>query len=224
MESPRVLVVVPALNEEEGLKSVLPKLNATGFDVLVVDDGSVDMTKRVCETSGVRCIRHVVNTGLGSALTTGFTVARREGFDVLVTFDADGQHRVGDLMKLVNPIQNKEADVAIGVRKINSHRMPAIKRLGNRLLNSAVKLIFGVSSSDSQSGLRAFNRDAIECIDLKSTRYEVSAEILFEAKKHGLRVAEIPIETVYTDYSRRKATGVMDGVRIFWRMLLHEKR
>lgn len=218
----KTLVVLPSYNEAKVLAQTLSELSATtDADLLVVDDGSSDETCAIAAKARVRCVRHIVNLGLGAALETGFEAGRRGGYDVLVTFDADGQHNPMEVKKLIDALS--DADVAIGVRSIGADQMPFVKKVGNSLLNILTSIVFGVSSSDSQSGLRAFNRKAIEAIKVVANRYEVSSEILFEAKRNGLRMVEVPVEAIYTDHSMSNGTGVMDGFKILWRMIIHER-
>jgi len=218
----KTLVVLPAYNEAPVLSMTLRSLRKSmKADILVVDDGSCDETAKLAVMRGVYVARHVVNLGLGAALETGFEAGRRGGYDQLVTFDADGQHSPKDVSKLLEGLSG--FDVVIGVRGVHPERMPALKKVGNFFLNVLTGIIFGVYCRDSQSGLRAFNRRAIECIHLKANRYEVSSEILYEARRHGLRIREVPVEVIYTKHSRGRGTGVFDGFKILWRMILHHR-
>jgi glycosyltransferase involved in cell wall biosynthesis len=215
-----VLIVVPAFNESASIGSVLDALASLPYAILVVDDGSIDETARRVQDKGVRVVRHALNMGLGAAIATGLEVARREGYDMLITFDADGQHNPRDVEKLIKALDG--CDVAIGVRRIFKERMPFTKRIGNWILNLLTLILFGVKSTDSQSGLRAFNRKAIESIKVKSNRYEVSSEILLEVRQNRLLLKEVPVEVIYTRHSMNKGTRVADGFRILWKMLIHK--
>ena len=218
----KTLVVLPAYNESTVLAETLEKLRAcTDSCILVVDDGSVDDTSKVAGKAGVRVVKHVINLGLGAALETGFEVARREGFDRLITFDADGQHNPVDVCRIVDALDG--FDVVIGVRELHTERMPFVKKVGNYVLNILTAALFGVYSRDSQSGLRAFNRRAIESISVKANRYEVSSEILYEAVRNGLTIKEVLVDVIYTDHSMGRGTGVVDGFKILWRMILHNR-
>ena len=221
----KTLIIMPAYNESkvlaDTLDSLLSVLDAT---VLIVDDGSTDETARITGRYGgskrVVIVKHIVNLGLGAAIETGLEYARRNGYDVAVTFDADGQHNPKDAIKLISAL--RDSDLVIGVRHVNRESMPAVKKAGNALLNVLTGLIFGVYSRDSQSGLRAFNRKALEAIRVKANRYEVSSEILFEAKRNGLRISEVEVEAIYTEHSKNRGTGVLDGFKILWRMVIHK--
>jgi UDP-N-acetylglucosamine---dolichyl-phosphate N-acetylglucosaminyltransferase len=220
----KTLVVLPAYNEARVLAQTIDDLlSYTEADILVVDDGSRDDTFGIARRAGVGVVRHMLNMGLGAALETGFEAARRRGYDRLVTFDSDGQHNPKDVKKLLERLETDGADVVIGARAVNKEAMPLIKQVGNVSLNLLTGLFFGVLCNDSQSGLRAFNRRAIESIKLKANGYEVSSEILYEAKRNGLKVSEVPVEAIYTDHSKRKGTTVSDGFKIMWRMLLHDR-
>lgn len=216
------LIVIPAYNEAETLPEVLKDLkDCVKADILVVDDGSIDDTMNTCLKNGVRVIRHEINVGLGGAIRTGLETAKRERYEYMVTFDADGQHDPKDVGKMIEALRDG-GDVAIGVRRIERENMPLIKKIGNSILNTATWVFFGVKSRDSQSGLRAFNRKAINTLKIRSLRYEVSSEILYEVKSAGLELREVDVKTIYTNRSLKQATGVKDGVKILWRIILHK--
>jgi len=219
----KTLIVLPAYNEANVIAQTLGGLRAvTDADILVVDDGSCDRTAEAASRcGGVMVVKHAINLGLGAALETGFEAARRGGYERLVTFDADGQHKPSDVERILEALGG--SDVVIGVRTVHYERMPFLKKAGNLILNVLTWLVFGVYSNDTQSGLRAFNRKAIESIRLKANRYEVSSEVLYEAARGGLRVAEVPVEVIYTKRSRSRGTGVADGFKILWRMILHRR-
>ncbi|MFC2162284.1 glycosyltransferase family 2 protein [Candidatus Altiarchaeota archaeon] len=218
--SNKTLIMIPAYNESSTIGRVLDDLANQPYTLLVVDDGSVDETTRKAREKGVRVVRHAINMGLGAAIATGLEVARREGFQVAITFDADGQHNPADIAKLLTELDSY--DLVIGSRSICKKRMPFVKKVGNFMLNMMTLVFFGVRCTDSQSGLRAFNRKAIESIRVVSNRYEVSSEILYEARKKGLRIGEVPVEVIYTDYSVGKGTSLADGFKILWRIILHK--
>src|SRR3989344_2072584 len=154
----KLIVIIPAYNEEKTIKEVIKGLKEKGYnDIIVVDDGSPDKTFELASKEKVKVYRHIINRGLGGALNTGITAALRENADFIVTFDADGQHDVDDIEKLVKALE-EGYDVAIGNR-INKE-MPFLRSLGNRGLDFVTWMLFGIKVKDSQSGLRMFSRKA----------------------------------------------------------------
>lgn len=220
----KTLVVIPAYNEEKALLGVLKDLKKHGFrNLVVIDDGSKDRTSQVARKSGVLVLRHILNRGLGAALGTGFVYARENDFDSLVTFDADGQHEASDINDLILEIKNGNADVVVGKRPINSKDTPLSRRMANLIANIVTYTFFGVWTNDSQSGLRAFSREAIDKIQIKTDRMEVSSEFFKEIHHHDLKYKEIDIRAIYTDYSltnSKQGNVGRSSIAIGYKMLL----
>lgn len=211
----KVWIVMPAYNEERTIGRALDVLRLEGYSkVIVVDDGSRDRTAKIARSKGAVVVSHERNGGLGAALRSGLKEARRRGADRAVTFDADGQHDPKAVKKLLNALNG--ADFVIGVRERLG--IPLHKRVGNFGLNLVTYLFSGVLT-DSQSGSRAFNRRALKAIRIRSDRYEVSSEIIIQAKKRGLRMKEVPVKCFYTKYSKARGTTIASGVRIFWGLI-----
>jgi len=210
-----IWVVVPAHNEERAIGAVLDGLRREGYRrVIVVDDGSRDRTGEIARSKGAIVVSHRCNRGLGAALRTGLLEARRRGADVVVTFDADGQHDPREIRRLLEALGG--ADLAVGVRV--GGNMPLHKRVGNFALNFVTYLLGG-PLTDSQSGFRALGPRALREIEIRSRRYEVSSEILIQARRKGLRVRGIPVEAIFTDYSKARGTTIASGFRIFLNLL-----
>jgi UDP-N-acetylglucosamine---dolichyl-phosphate N-acetylglucosaminyltransferase len=221
----KITIVLPAYQEEKAIGRVLESLKKEGYqNLVVVDDGSSDRTWKVAEGYGASVYRHAINRGLGGALGTGIAVALDEGSDIIVTFDSDGQHNPKDIKRLVQPIIKGEADVVIGSRLIKPKGMPVIRRIGNFGLNVITYLLFGVWTTDSQSGLRAFSRDAAAKLTIKTNRMEVSSEIIKEIGKNHLRLNEVPIKPIYTDYSIRHGQKHANAFRIVAKLVLERFR
>lgn len=209
---------MPAYNEETKIGRVIEKLKEHGYnDIIVVDDGSTDNTYNVAEEKNVIVLHHMINRGLGGALSTGITAALEENADVIVTFDSDGQHNARDIKKLLYYLDNGY-DAVIGNR-INE-KMPFLRRIGNRGLDMITYLLFGAYVHDSQSGLRGFTRKAASLIEIKTNRMEVSSEIIAEIGKNKLKLKEVPITTIYTEYSLSKGNTVWNGFRIAFKLFL----
>ena len=154
MTAKRVVVVIPAYNEERTIVEVIRGLKQRGFTTLiVVDDGSSDRTGELASDEGVIRLRHILNRGLGGALGTGISAAVRLGAEVIVTFDADGQHDPNDIMRLLQPIEVGEAEVVIGSRMLDPRGMPYRRRLANWIANVLTYLLFGGWTSGSDSNV-----------------------------------------------------------------------
>jgi glycosyltransferase involved in cell wall biosynthesis len=216
----RTVAVVPAYNEASTVAEVVRSLRSVADAVIVVDDGSADSTARLAREAGALLVSHRINRGLGAALSTGLAAALQIEADTIVTFDADGQHQAEDLTRLVEPILAGQADCALGCRTLGRRQMPASRRLANWIGNALTWALFGLWVRDSQSGLRAFSRAAAERMDLRCQRMEVSSEIIKEIKRHGWRLAEVPIRAVYTDYSLSKGQGLVVGLKTAGRLLI----
>lgn len=220
-------VVVPAYNEEKTIGSVLTDLLRyfRREEIVVVNDGSKDRTEEIARSFGVHVLTHLVNRGLGGALGTGLAYAVRKGAKMILTFDADGQHLIGDALKVMKPVAEGKADFAVGSRlKGDTSQMPFIKKFGNFVLDFITALFARKYVSDSQSGLRCFSGECAAKIKITCDRYAVSSEIIIEAVKNGCRIVEVPIKAVYTEYSMRKGTNVLEGVKIALNLLFDKLR
>jgi glycosyltransferase involved in cell wall biosynthesis len=221
MTEKRVVVLIPAYNEERTIVEVIRGLKQHGFTTLVViDDGSSDRTGELASHEGVIRLRHVLNRGLGGALGTGIDAALRLGAEVIVTFDADGQHDPNDIMKLLKPIEVEEAEVVIGSRMLDPQGMPYPRRMANWIANVVTYLLFGGWTTDSQSGLRAFSGRAATQMQIITTGMEVSSEIIAETVKNRLQWKEVPVKAIYTDYSLSKGQSFSVGLQTLMKLVL----
>lgn len=213
-------IVIPAYNEEKSIGKVIDGLRKKGYkNIIVVDDGSSDNTYNIAKKKKVVVVRHVINRGLGAALSTGIEAALLLGADYIITFDADDQHYPEDIAKLLEILKNGEADIVIGSRFISKEykkNVPIKYRIGNIGLNIFTFLLFGAWSTDTQSGLRGFNKKAATLIEIKTNRMAVSSEIIAEAKNKKLRIVEVPINIKYP----HQRQGIIHGLRILTRLLL----
>jgi len=220
----KVIVAVSAFNESKVIyrvvKSIPRRIKNTTISIVVVDDGSFDNTAQEARKAKAIVVRHILNRGLGAAIKTGIDYAQRQQYEAMVTFDGDGQHNPADIEKIIAPIFKKEADLVVGSRFTRSQNVPVDRLIINWLANLATLLLFGVSSTDSQSGLRAFSKKALNLIDYKGERMDFSSEILLEAKKHKLIVTEVPIEAIYTKYSRIKGQKNINSINVLLRFLV----
>lgn len=221
----RILIGIPAYNEEQTIQKVVSSVrkrmrNHYRTDVVVVDDGSTDGTAAKAAEVGALVLTHLVNRGLGGALKTIFSFARIREYDVLVTFDADGQHKAEDIPKLLRALERKNTDVVVGTRWKQHASVPRLRFVVNQIANIATYVFFGIYTTDSQSGLRAFNKKAIGCIITQSEGMEVSSEFFREIYRNHLQFAEIPIEAVYTDYSQLKGQRLSNAFNVLFQLIV----
>ncbi|ALM74695.1 Dolichyl-phosphate beta-glucosyltransferase [Thermococcus barophilus] len=162
-------------------------------EIIVVDDGSEDRTSEVARELGAEVIRLEQNQGKGRAMSEGI---KKANGDIIVFIDADGQHKPEEIIKLVEPIVNGEADFVIGSRLIKAQgERPLIRKISNFITTSLIRLKLGINVRDTQSGFRAIRREFLP--EIESKRYEVETEVLIKAVKKGARVKEVPVSMIY---------------------------
>lgn len=221
----KLVIVIPAFNEGSVVYKVLRSLPSkikgiSKREVVVVDDGSVDNTSAEALRSGATILKHPINRGAGAATKTGILWAKKKNPDVILTFDADGQHRPDEIRKVLDPVLNGSADLVIGSRFLRKQNVPVDRYFLNWAANMLTLILFGTFSTDTQSGFRALSKKAFNLIDFKNDRMEFSSEILIDAKKHKLRVKEVPIAAIYTKYSREKGQKNINSLVILSRLLV----
>jgi len=195
---PKTLVIIPAYNEEETIASVIAALHEAvpGFDILVVDDGSLDRTASIVRRQdNVELVRMPYNVGIGAAMQTGFKYAYRNGYDVAIQCDADGQHPADQIERLVTRLQQGDADLVVGSRYVaDSEYTPSFsRRVGKSLLSRWVDAVIGGGITDTTSGFRAVNRRALEMFCRHYPEDYPEAEALVIMHKSGLRAVEVPV-------------------------------
>lgn len=215
-----VSVIIPAYNEGKVINEVLNNakkiFNDSKYlvDIIVVNDGSLDNTSSEAKKSGVIIINHILNTGAGGATSTGLSYAKQKGYEFAATMDADGQHKPEDVLRGFDEIISQKADLLIGSRLIDKKGMSKLKVIGNWGLSFITYILFGINSTDSQSGLRIYSRQALEKLKWKTSGYEFCSEMLWRAKQLGLKIGEYPIKAVYTEYSKSKGQNNWNGINI----------
>lgn len=197
MSDPRVLVIIPAHNEEDSLPGTLAEVRAKapGVDVLIVDDGSRDATAEVARAAGVPVVRHPVNLGVGGALQTGFRFAVEHGYEIGVQLDADGQHDPAYLRDLLAPVIAGTCAVSIGSRYVEStgYRAPWTRRLGMLLFSGVVRLALGQRITDTTSGFRAYSRPVMQVCQHDFPKDFPDAPLLIALARRGFRLAEVAV-------------------------------
>jgi glycosyltransferase involved in cell wall biosynthesis len=192
----RVLVIVPALNEAATVGAVVGAIRSSSeWDVLVVDDGSVDDTAEVARAAGAAVAVHPINLGVGAAIRTGFRVAAARGYRTVVQVDADGQHDVESVAAVLAPVRAGEADLVVGSRFAMGYELTRPRALGMKILSSVVSRRIGQRISDTTSGFRSFGAAAVERFSLEypSEYLSDTVEALLLAHASGLRIVERPV-------------------------------
>lgn len=220
----KLAIVIPVYNEGAVIRGVINKLpkklsRVSKIDILAINDGSSDNSEAEIKKTRAILISHHANLGAGCATATGLEAARRMRADITVTFDGDGQHDPKDIPRVIEPILKGNADLVIGTRLVQSKGMPIYKKVGNFGLNLITYILSGKWTTDSQSGLKAFSLKALKKINLDSAGYEFCSEIVIEAAKERLKIAEVPIKVIYSRYSRRKGQSIFNGVNIIIKLL-----
>lgn len=222
----KILIIIPAYNESKVIGGVISEVKKAGFtDIIVIDDGSSDATKKAAEDAGAKVYSHSINRGKGAAVKTGLTVAQEKSADIVVTMDGDGQHDASDISKVIEPLINGKYDAVLGTRNYDRSHIPLIKLIYNNVGNLFTRVLTGRWISDSQSGFRAYSSRVIELVSSVGDKYEYDSEIIREISRHDIRYIEVPINVLYTSYSQNKpnkqtfANGIKTVYRLIWNII-----
>jgi glycosyltransferase involved in cell wall biosynthesis len=194
----KTVIGIPAYNEEKNIASILLRLKNISEYIIVCDDGSSDLTYEIAKKLGAIVVKHKKNLGYGAAIKTIFLKAQEINADALVTFDADGQHKIEDIDKILVPIKNNKADIVIGSRFLNDEqKISKYRKIGIKTITELTNITSGTKITDSQSGFRGYNRKTLENIKLTESGMGISTEILIKAKKSNFKIIEVPIIVSY---------------------------
>ena len=193
----KVLLIIPAYNEEESLRSLIEEIKAVcpEVDYLVVNDCSSDDTERLLEELGANYITLPCNMGIGGAVQSGYRYAAQNGYDIAIQIDGDGQHDVRFVKDMVKLIEDKQADVVIGSRFIDKEGFQSsqARRIGIRILSVLIRLMCGAKVKDVTSGFRAVNRRFIELFAENYPDDYPEPEVIVTAKLYGAVIKELPV-------------------------------
>jgi len=212
----RAWVVIPLYNEASVIGGVIAELLKEFAHVVCVDDGSSDGSARVAARAGAHLVQHPVNLGQGAALQTGieFALAHPE-CDFIVTFDADGQHRIEDALGMLSMARADDLAIVFGSRFLDDRTDPGwVKKVVLKTAVWVTNMTTSLKLTDAHNGLRVIRRDAAEHIQIKQDRMAHATEIVLELGRTGLPWREYPVELLYTDYSKAKGQSVLNSVNI----------
>jgi len=221
MTDEKIYIVVPAFNEEKRIAETLASLHDAGYsDIIVVNDGSEDSTAAVAENYA-HVLTHVINRGMGAALETGTRYALRKGANIIVHFDADGQHQASDISKVIEPLINQQADIVVGSRYLGTNSVPVTKKyLIHKPAIIFQNIVTGVKLTDVHNGFRAMNRKAADSIRISQDRMAHNTEIISQIKQHKLRHIEVPVTILYAEYGQGFLGGISILKELFTKFLI----
>lgn len=222
MSAPRVIVVIPAYNEEKHIADVIKRTRNSGWPVVVIDDGSGDSTARLAEAAGATVVRHETNKGKGQAILTAVEWVLASSFEAAVFLDADGQHAPEEVGRFVTEYEICGADLIIGTRMSDIASMPIVRRMSNRLSSLMISIVSGQRITDSQSGFRMMSRRMLEYLRETGggSGFEFESEMIINAVRDGIKYSEVPISCIYGDEKSHYAP-VRDAAR-FARVMAHQ--
>lgn len=212
-------LIVPCFNEDAVVGDVIAQARQTFPNIVAVDDGSSDDSADRALKAGAHLVRHPVNLGQGAALQTGVEYARaQDGARRFVTYDADGQHQVKDVERMLGRLEDENIDIIIGTRFGDGHteptQVPLLKRIVLRTVVALSPRTRRLGLSDAHNGLRVFNAKVAGELNLRMNGMSHASEFVRLIDKNGWRVAEEPVDILYTDYSRSKGQSLFNGVNI----------
>lgn len=219
----RVLIAICAFNEQSTVAGVVAPLIERGFEVVVIDDGSQDLTSLEAKTAGARVLTHVANFGQGAAIKSAIDLCLDEDWDVIVTVDADGQHDLPSVIAITEAwLADPTIDILLGSRFLGgSPNIPTSRKFFLKLATLFTKLTTGLDLTDTHNGLRAISRNACSKLVIKQSRMAHASEILSEISLRKLTWREWPVKINYTPYSREKGQRLFTGaLQILWDLIV----
>jgi len=217
----KIFIVIPAYNEEKTIERVIDNLLLEGYrNIIVVDDGSRDQTYNIAKSKGVTVLKHIINRGQGAALQTGTTYSLIQGAEIIVHFDADGQHKAEEIENLIIPIRRGITEVSLGSRFLKKNKTPILRKI---ILKGAILIIwtfYGLKLTDAHNGFRALIRNAAKKIRITSDGMEHASQIIEQIKDKKIRYKEVPVTIEYQpDIEGQKNSN---SVKILSKMIIRK--
>ena len=198
----KIIIGIPAFNEEKNIGAIVAKLKIKYDHVIVCDDGSSDMTQTIASSLGAIVVKHTKNLGYGAAIKTIFNESKKTDGDILVTFDADGQHQISEIDSVLKPLLENKADIVIGSRFLGKTKnLPKYRKFGIKTITGLTNTMTGSNLSDAQSGFRAYSKNILNEISPTDSGMGISTEILIKSTKKNMKIVEVPITISYENNS-----------------------
>jgi glycosyltransferase involved in cell wall biosynthesis len=215
----KILVCVPAYNESRNITEIINKAKKYADGVIVYDDGSTDDTYELAVSAGAKVIKSPKNNGYGKAIRALFQAAKEQDADVMVTLDSDGQHNPDHIPRLLEPVLAQNFDIVIGSRflsKEDREKVPRYRTFGIKTITRLTQSASYAGLTDSQSGFRAYNRNALSKINLFEDGMSVSTEILLRAREKNLQATEVPITVTYENQDTSTHNPIPHGIGVLY--------
>lgn len=208
-------VVIPLYNEATVIAEVVRGLREQFSQIVCIDDGSRDGSGEIARLAGAHIVTHPINLGQGAALQTGFEYALERGAEYVVTFDADGQHRVVDAVAMLQRARDEDLAIVFGSRFLDDRTKPGIlKKIVLKTAVAVTNITTRTKLTDAHNGLRVIRADAVRAIKLRQDRMAHGTEIVVQLGRSGLPYAEHPVEVIYSEYSKAKGQSLLNSVNI----------
>jgi len=220
----KIFIVVPAWNEEKNIVKTISDLKKyySEENIVVVDDGSKDKTAELARQNGAVVLRHLINRDQGAALQTGTEYALGRGADIIVHFDADGQHQAGEIAEWIKPIVEGRVEVVLGSRFLGKKsNAPLIKKIFFKLAVPLHNWFVGLGLTDLHNGVRVLSRSAAEKIRITQDHKAHVSDILSQVSRYRLTYQEVPTEIIYHEYGQKIVKGSLLIIKdIFKKIIL----
>ena len=219
MQNQDTWLIIPCFNEGTVIGDVIRHARETFPNIVAVNDGSADNSAEEIHKAGAHLVNHPVNLGQGAAIQTGVEYARSQpDAQYFVTFDADGQHQVKDVVAMLDRLRNEDVDIIVGTRfgrpRAEDDQVPWIKRLVLKTVVLLSPRTRKLGLTDAHNGLRVFNKKVANELNIRMNGMSHASEFVAQMDERGWRVSEQPVDILYTEYSMSKGQSLINGVNI----------
>ncbi len=208
----KICVIIPAYNESKTIDGLIQGIKQQNLDILIIDDGSSDNTAKIAKNNKTSLIVNTKNKGKGLSLAEGFHYALDNGFDAVITMDADGQHDPNDIPYFTRLAKYSDSTILIGNRMLKPKNMPKTRLLTNKFMSWLISLIAKQNIPDTQCGFRLIKKEVLEKVKFDTAKFETESELLIKASRLGFKIESVPINTIYRG-EKSKINPIIDTLR-----------